>query len=120
MKKNEMLTKIVGKMTVEKEWLAKKLKGLDLPDKKQLIEPKPGKISLSQQCELLGLNRSSFYYQKREKVKKNNIKPQITEIFEEIPIYGAKKYTSNYLKTALMSARIQLQVIGKNLVLRLF
>jgi hypothetical protein len=33
---NEMLTKIVGKMTVEKEWLEKKLKSLGLSDKKQL------------------------------------------------------------------------------------
>ena len=32
---NEMLTKIVGKMTVEKEWLEKKLKSLGLSDKKK-------------------------------------------------------------------------------------
>jgi len=31
---NEMLTKIVGKMTVEKEWLEKKLQSLGLSDKK--------------------------------------------------------------------------------------
>ena len=37
---NEMLTKIVGKMTVEKEWLEKKLNSLGLSNKKQLIEPK--------------------------------------------------------------------------------
>jgi hypothetical protein len=41
---NEMLTKIVGKMTVEKEWLKKKLKSLGLSDKKQLIEPKLDRI----------------------------------------------------------------------------
>ena len=44
---NEMLTKIVGKMTVEKEWLEKKLKSLDLSDKKQLIEPKLDTLSLT-------------------------------------------------------------------------
>ena len=59
---NETLTKIVGKMTVEKEWLEKKLKSLGLSDKKQLIEPKLENISVSQQCNLLRLNRSSFYY----------------------------------------------------------
>ncbi len=37
-KENEMLTKIVGKMTVEKEWLEKKLKSLGLSDKKEMIE----------------------------------------------------------------------------------
>jgi putative transposase len=49
-----MLTKIVGKMTVEKEWLEKKLKSLGLSDKKQLIEPKLDSLSLTQQCALLG------------------------------------------------------------------
>jgi putative transposase len=54
--------KSVGKMTVEKEWLEKKLKSLGLSDKKQLIEPKLNSLSLTQQCALLGLNRSSYYY----------------------------------------------------------
>ncbi len=95
---NEMLTKIVGKMTVEKEWLEKKLKGLDLSDKKRLIEFEPKEISLSRQCELLGLNRSSLYYQNRVNEKKDEIKTHITEIFEDIPIYGAKKVHQQLLE----------------------
>jgi putative transposase len=95
---NEMLTKIVGKMTVEKEWLEKKLKGLDLSDKKQLIEFKPKEVSLSRQCELLALNRSSLYYQNKTNVKKDEIKNHITKIFEEIPIYGAKKVHQQLLE----------------------
>ena len=35
---NTQLTQIVGKMTVEKEWLEKKLKSLGLSDKRKLIE----------------------------------------------------------------------------------
>ncbi|WP_221898220.1 transposase [Bathymodiolus japonicus methanotrophic gill symbiont] len=57
---NEMLTKIVGKMTVEKEWLEKKLKSLDSSDRKQLIEPKLNTLPLTQQCALLGLNKAVF------------------------------------------------------------
>ena len=64
---NEMLTKIVGKMRVEKEWLEKKLKGLGLSDRKSMIEPKLKTLSLSQQCALLGVSRSSHYYQARRK-----------------------------------------------------
>ncbi len=70
---NEMLTKIVGEMTVEKEWLEKKLKNL----------------SLSQQCALLGLNRTSHYYKPSEKPGPKKIKTRISQIFEEIPIYGS-------------------------------
>ena len=69
-----MLTKIVGKMTVEKEWLEKKLKSLGLSDKKQLIEPKLNVLSLTQQCTLLELNRSSVYYKNSENLKQNKIK----------------------------------------------
>jgi putative transposase len=83
---NEMLTKIVGKMTVEKEWLEKKLKSLGLSDKKQLIEPKLDSLSLTQQCALLGLNRSSYYYQNKENQTKREIKAHINQVFEDIPI----------------------------------
>ncbi len=95
---NEMLTKIVGKMTVEKEWLEKKLKSLGLSDKKLLIEPKLESISLSQQCALLGMNRSSIYYKSSENPRQNEIKTQIVQIFEEIPIYGAAKVHQQLLE----------------------
>ena len=95
---NEMLTKIVGKMTVEKEWLEKKLKSLGLSDKKLLIEPKLESISLSQQCALLGMNRSSHYYKSSENSRQHEIKTQIDQIFEEIPIYGAAKVHQQLLE----------------------
>ena len=98
---NEMLTKIVGKMTVEKEWLEKKLKSLGLSDKKQLIEPKLENISVSQQCDLLSLNRSSFYYTAKVNKKKEYIKNQISQVFEEIPIYGAKKVHQQLLENGV-------------------
>jgi hypothetical protein len=39
-KQNERLTALVGKVTVEKKWLAKKLKSLGLSNCKQLVELK--------------------------------------------------------------------------------
>jgi putative transposase len=42
-KQNERLTTLVGKVTVEKEWLAKKLKSLGLFNCKQLVEFKLSK-----------------------------------------------------------------------------
>jgi len=53
---NEQLTRIVGKMTVEKEWLEKKLRSLGLSERKSMVEPKLQNVSLSQQCVLLGVN----------------------------------------------------------------
>ena len=60
---NERLTALVGKVTVEKEWLAKKLKSLDSSNLKQLIDFKPSNrsktsapsLSVNHQCQLLGI-----------------------------------------------------------------
>jgi len=118
---NEMLTKIVGKMTVEKEWLEKKLKSLGLSDKKQLIEPKLNALSVTQQCALLGLNRSSVYYKNSENLKQKEIKTQITQIFESIPIYGAAKVHQQLLedgfKVSLNTVASYRQKLGLKAVL---
>jgi putative transposase len=98
---NEMLIKIVGKMTVEKEWLEKKLRSLGLSDKKQLIEPKLENMTVTQQCELLSLNRSSFYYTAKVNEKKEYIKAEIGKVFEETPIYGAKKVHQQLLENGV-------------------
>jgi putative transposase len=82
---NEILTKLVGKVTIEKEWLEKKLKSLASSEKIKMIEPKLKKISLSHQCRLLVLNRSRVYYQKTGNIKKAQIKELITRLFEDIP-----------------------------------
>ena len=61
-KQNERLTALVGKVTVEKKWLAKKLKSLGLSNCKQLVELKLSSLhmpcsllSVNQQCQLLGV-----------------------------------------------------------------
>ena len=90
--------KVVGKMTVERDWLQGKLKGLDLSDKQALVETKPKTISLSKQTKLLGICRSAFYNTPVVNKKKIAIKKQIEKIFEEIPIYGEKKVHQQLLE----------------------
>ena len=95
---NDLLIKIVGKMTVEKEWLEKKLKSLGLSEKKEMIEPKLKTVSISNQCQLLGLNRSSLYYEPRINQKKILLKAKINQVFEDIPIYGEAKVHQQLLE----------------------
>jgi len=118
---NEMLTKIVGKMTVEKEWLEKKLRSLGLSKRKSMIEPKHQHISLSQQCDLLAVARSSHYYQAQSNTNKATIKNRIVEIFEEIPIYGAAKVHQQLLedgvKVSLNTVASYRQELGLKAVL---
>jgi putative transposase len=95
---NGMLTKLVGKITIEKEWLEKKLKSLASLDKKSILEPKLKTLSLSHQCRLLGINRSGFYYKRAAGAKQAFIKERITQIFEDVPIYGAAKVHQQLLE----------------------
>ncbi len=80
--------KIVGKMTVENDWLSGKLASLDLSNKKALVESKLKEISVSRQCELISLNRANIYYTPAVNPVKDAIKIEIGKIFEDIPCYG--------------------------------
>ena len=105
---NERLTALVGKVTVEKEWLAKKLKSLGSSKLKQLVDLKPtptisksSSISINHQCQLLGINRSGLYYKPRVNHAKQTIKNHITKVFEQIPIYGEKKVHKQLLEDGI-------------------
>jgi len=95
---NTQLTQIVGKMTVEKEWLEKKLKSLGLSDKRKMIEPELKTLSLTQQCRLLDINKSYFYYTPSSREKEKIIKAQLLKTFEEVPIYGEAKVHQKLLE----------------------
>ena len=104
---NERLTALVGKVTVEKEWLAKKLKSLGSSELKQIIDLKPtslrtstpkSTLSINHQCQLLGINRSGLYYKPRVNHAKQTIKNHITKVFEQIPIYGENKVHQQLLE----------------------
>ena len=96
---NARLTQIVGKMTVEKEWLEKKLKSLGLSDKRKMIEPELKTLSLTRQCQLLDVSRSFLYYKPSAREKEKAIKAQLVKVFEETPIYGAAKVHQQLLET---------------------
>lgn len=52
-------------------------------------------VSIKKQCELLGLNRSSLYYQGKSETKENvKIMGLIDEIYTEFPYYGSPRITA--------------------------
>ena len=63
--KNQLYQQI-GQLTVEQDWLKKNLQPLDLAVKKGLIDMNNPQLSTQLQCELLGLNRSSYYARLQE------------------------------------------------------
>jgi putative transposase len=110
--------KVVGKITVERDWLEGKLKSLGLSKKQEIAEPKLKKISLSRQCELLGISRKPFYYTPKVNEKKIAIKNQILKIFQEIPIYGEQKVHQQLLEDGFSVSLNTVSAYRKELGLR--
>lgn len=62
--------------------------------KREFIEPKNKEISLVRQCELLGINRTSIYYQPRaERVEDVEFMRLLDAQYTETPFYGYRRMT---------------------------
>ena len=108
---NDQLAKALGKTTVERDWAVKKLESLDLLNKKSLVEPKLTNISLTRQCQLLEINRSSMYYKPRPMSNEAvGILNAMDEIYTKSPEYGYRFIHQQLLEDGFS--------IGKHRVLR--
>jgi putative transposase len=68
-------------------------------EKRKLIEPKNGQISLTRQCQLLGLSRASWYYQPKTETEENlKLMKLIDAQYTETPFYGVRRMTA-WLRT---------------------
>ena len=110
--------KTVGKLTVENNWMRGKLRSSDLHSKKAMIDYELKTLSIVQQCEILELSRSSLYYVTTINEKKEAIKEEIKAIYEEIPIYGAKKVHCQLLENGYDVSLNTVQSYRKELGLR--
>lgn len=59
----------------------------------QAIEQITPKLTISQKCELLGLSRSSVYYQPKE-ANDTDVMNEIHEIYLSLPFYGYRRVTA--------------------------
>jgi len=111
--------KKVGQLTLEKDWAMGKLEGLVLSEKLEMVdESELKKISVVKQCELLHLSRSNIYYAPVMNEHKLAIKEEIKSIFEEIPIYGAKKVHCQLLENGFNVSLNTVETYRKELGLR--
>jgi putative transposase len=96
----EVLQKTVGKITVERDWLEGKLVSLGSSDHADLIEPKLETLSISRQCELLKVNRSSLYYEPKLNEKKELIMEhlQVIHTLPYLSMYGSLKVHQQLLE----------------------
>jgi len=85
----------IGRLKMELEWLKKKLPAsIDL--KRPLIEPLNHHLSVRRQCELLDVNRSSFYLQPAAESEENlRLMRLIDQQFLRTPFYGSRRMTAS-------------------------
>jgi putative transposase len=83
----------IGRLKMELEWLKKKLPAsTDL--KRPLVEPENPHLSIRRQCELLGLNRSSYYLEPAIASEADlRLLRLIDEQFLRTPFYGSRRMT---------------------------
>ena len=111
--------KKVGQLTLEKDWAVGKLQSLDLSEKLEMVDESELKIlSVVKQCELLSFNRSNLYYEPVVNEYKLAIKKEIKSIFEEVPIYGAKKVYHQLLENGFHVSLNTVTAYRKELGLR--
>jgi len=83
------LHKQLGKATIKVEFLEKKLESLDLCNKKALIESEHKELTIKEQCEILKVCRSSYYYIPKPISEYDlNILNAIDEIYTDNSDYG--------------------------------
>jgi putative transposase len=116
--KNDEYAKVVGKLTVERDWLSGKLESLDLSTKKDFVDVQAKKLSISRQCELLKISRSSIYYKPLINEKREAIINQIENIFNEIPTYGYLKVHQKLLEDGFDVCPNTVHKYRKNMSLR--
>jgi len=83
----------IGELKVELDWLKKNL-GLSVESKRAAIDWEHPKMSVARQCELLGLNRSTLYY---EPSPEDQLNIQLMHIIDRVhtdsPFMGYRKIT---------------------------
>jgi len=68
---------------------------LSVATKRSLVEPAHPTISIVRQCQLLGLARSSWYYQAKDEDPYNHhLMNLIDQQFTEMPFYGVRRMTA--------------------------
>ena len=83
---------------------------LSKKERKKLVEKEGGEISVKEQVKLLGVSRSSVYYEKKEPSEEEvKIKHRIDELYTDYPFYGSRKMAAQLRRESWMINRKRVQ-----------
>nr|WP_154724814.1 IS3 family transposase [Candidatus Contendobacter odensis] len=82
----------IGQLTMERDFLAKVQQNVSTDRRREMIDRACSEISIVQQCELLGIARSTFYHRPcGARVEKLSLMHRIDELFLDYPFYGSRQ-----------------------------
>ena len=82
----------IGKLPMELEWLKKNLSCFDAHALRKLVDPDHPELSISRQCALLGLPRSTHYYRPTPvRASTLRIMARIDALYLEDPCSGSRR-----------------------------
>jgi putative transposase len=85
------LYKQIGQLKVKLDFLKKEL-DLSLEQRRLCIDPRHPELRVQRQCELLGLPRSTYYYQPRPASAENlRLLRRLDELYMECPFFGSRR-----------------------------
>ena len=89
--KIDELHRQIGQLKVENDFFITQTRVLNLKQRREMIDPDNKNLSLSRQCRLLKLNRSTVYYKKRP-IKPIDLKLMklIDKQYLKIPSWGSR------------------------------
>lgn len=94
---------------------SKKNTVLSHKEKASFINFSNSEISISRQCELLGLSRSSLYYEPKINLKDLELKQLIDEQYTKTPFYGSRKIKVSLNKLGCEISRKKIQRLMKEM-----
>ena len=90
----DQLYQQIGKLKVELDWV-KKERASPVEEKRRWIQDDHPSISISRQCDLIGLSRSSYYFEPAGEPAENlTLMRLIDEEYTRHPFYGSPKMTA--------------------------
>src|SRR5437868_15220945 len=88
---------------------------LPIAERRAMIAPEAG-LSVSRQCALLGLARSSFYYRRRlESAEELEVLNRLDRIFTDHPVYGSRRLQVALLREGISVGRRRVRRLMKKL-----
>ena len=105
--KIEQLYNTIGQLTVDVNWLKKNLnKFLNQDGRKELVTRDDSALSISRQCRLLEMNRSSMYYQRQDATAREiELKHLMDRIHTDHPSWGTRRISVHLIKQGYFVGR---------------